>query len=797
MSFDGKILTIVGLVLVLLILPLWGACGGDDDSTEPESVETEPTDKGTPAETEESEDSSNLPPKNPCLADSAYALAHGDSAQQDSTEIAGPVGPTQTLDPLQINYAPIGPAHFGLQISSPYPDGRRVIWSNGGDRIAKLDHDTFDVLATYELPDKKIWTYHEAEEAIDKFETLRGQEAFTHAIQVSAAALTDLSGVYALLDRDHNLYVGNPAAITVYTDEIAGDPDSEIAVKQVWPLPEEVTGLLIGMNMTYDGRLILVTEHGYVMAVSRDFSEYDVIKLRHSEGAKEYTEAMFEAHGKGYGWVRNSYAIDDQGGIYIVSAEHLHKIIWTGDEFSIDESDGAWSEPLINEIGIGSGSGVSLMGFGDEDQFVVITDGAKVMNLLLFWREDIPDDWERLPGMSSRRIAGMQPVNMGDPDLAEVQSEQSVVVAGYGAVMVNNAPASIPEWFTADGGQATMLLVGYLGTDPAYTPYGVQKFTWDSEARELKEAWVNSEVSCGNGVPYVSYSSNMMYLVGVRDGKWTLEALDWTSGKSAFHWVVGGERYNSFYSGVQIDHDGRIIYGTSFGKVRLENIPTRTELPTPPPIPTVIPESTDESIPAAQGPRWTYNVTYAGETAIWTEQVSREEPIDGVDTYVIETFYSDTPLRRVYAAQLNGYADLKLVNQTTWRSKQELEPVLKEQDTKAMGVLDVTATITNTYDGTFGAALSEGKVWTYEQNSVATMGDPRSSSWTAEVTGIEEITVPTGTFNCHKVEHVAEDMTRTEWWDIDGEFLVPVKVISEGNYEFVETQELTSYTYED
>ena len=37
-------------------------------------------------------DGPNLPPKNPYLADSAYAMSHGDSAQQDSTGIPGPTG---------------------------------------------------------------------------------------------------------------------------------------------------------------------------------------------------------------------------------------------------------------------------------------------------------------------------------------------------------------------------------------------------------------------------------------------------------------------------------------------------------------------------------------------------------------------------------------------------------------------------------------------------------------------------------------------------------------------------------
>jgi hypothetical protein len=78
------------------------------------------------------------------------------------------------------------------------------------------------------------------------------------------------------------------------------------------------------------------------------------------------------------------------------------------------------------------------MGFGDEDQFVVMPDGENLMNVVLFWRNGIPQDWQPVEGAPDRRIAGMLPANMGDPQLAALQSEQSVIVAGYGALVVNN-----------------------------------------------------------------------------------------------------------------------------------------------------------------------------------------------------------------------------------------------------------------------------------------------------------------------------------------------------------------------
>jgi len=38
----------------------------------------------------------------------------------------------------------------------------------------------------------------------------------------------------------------------------------------------------------------------------------------------------------GKGWVRNAFTIDEQGGIYIASRDHMHKVVWTGGNLSTD-----------------------------------------------------------------------------------------------------------------------------------------------------------------------------------------------------------------------------------------------------------------------------------------------------------------------------------------------------------------------------------------------------------------------------------------------------------------------------
>jgi hypothetical protein len=196
----------------------------------------------------------------------------------------------------------------------------------------------------------------------------------------------------------------------------------------------------------------------------------------------------------------------------------------------------------------------------------VITDGENLLNVVLFWRNDIPTDWKQLKDAPDRRIAGMLPADMGDPELAALQSEQSVIVKGYGALVVNNTPRNIP-WYLPE--RASTLMISMAGSHPEYQPYGVQKFVWNPARQRLENGWVNTDISSPSSVPMASMESDRVYLIGARDNQWTLEALDWATGESEFYYVIGGQRYNVLFSGTLLDEDGRIHYGTPWGRVRL------------------------------------------------------------------------------------------------------------------------------------------------------------------------------------------------------------------------------------
>lgn len=154
---------------------------------------------------------------------------------------------------------------------------------------------------------------------------------------------------------------------------------------------------------------------------------------------------------------------------------------------SVDPANGAWTAEYRNGTVEGSGATPSLMGFGDEDRFVAITDGDIRMNVTLLWRDDIPQNWQQLDGTPSRRIAGQAPADMGDLNAQAIQSEQTVIVAGYGALVVNNTPRNTP-FFMPKKGVGRVATIGPLGSNPKFQPYGVQKFEWNPDKRRLEKA---------------------------------------------------------------------------------------------------------------------------------------------------------------------------------------------------------------------------------------------------------------------------------------------------------------------
>lgn len=463
-------------------------------------------------------------PTNIFLADSHWPISHANPYAQAST--AQP-GPTKTSEDYKYGFKEGAPGMITMVISGPYGDGSRVVWGADVTSITKFK-DTGDRL-----------------QIIDRYEK---QNLVISELLSSSA----ISGAYTFVDANHQFYVPQRQVINVFGDAIVGDPNSPIVLLRTYELPIHLlidpNELIVGLNMLYDGHLVYVTQNGLVGVINREFSSATYFQLPNEDV------------------ISNSIAVDEEGGIYIVSSKKMYRVQWTGSALTLEENEGGWSaEYEIGSdvggvrLGAGSGSTPSLMGTGDEDKFVVITDGQDLMHIVLFWRDEIPSNWAQIPGTKSRRIAAQVPITFGNEDAKLSLSEQSVCVNGYGALVVNNLLASPTGNFIGD------LLVG---GDPINAPYGAEKFTWHSDNRTFTTSWVNNAVSFPSGIPCMSSATNMMYCIGQDAGIWNFTGLDWTTGalrfKKSFSPLI---RYNSAYAATEISLNNGLYSGTILGSV--------------------------------------------------------------------------------------------------------------------------------------------------------------------------------------------------------------------------------------
>ena len=492
-------------------------------------------------------------------------IIHCNTWQTGALPLKGPEAPSQQIDATTLDHLWSSPIAGGI-LDTTYSDGRRIFWVPQVDRIMKLELDengNFAKVAELPLEPKKFprRSPEEMRAIVAKLDEaqLGSEEYDALAQEWMDYQLEGLRAYYALVNDQGILYVGNRSSIIAYTDAERGNPESGIvkAGQFVFEKLKLQLGLkmplviMIGINVTPDGHLIAVTIDGTIIAIAPDLGEGHYYNL---EGEQ----------------IWNSVAIDDDGGIYVAGTKRMHKLIWTGNGFSNREEDGAWSlDYAIGDLDAslraerGTGTTPALMGGeGDKDQFVVVADAADVNNLMFLWRDDIPDDWEQLPGTNSRRIAGILPVDFGDPDLRNSYSENSATIFEYGAVLGNNQVKT---------DEAMRMPVQLKMKDPARTPYGVQKFQWNAASRELEVAWTRADVSSPNSTPVVAMENRQLHVVGLKDGKWVMEVLDWDTGATKAIYSLGeSERFNPIMLALQILPGGDPIYASFGGIIHLK-----------------------------------------------------------------------------------------------------------------------------------------------------------------------------------------------------------------------------------
>ncbi|MDX6643959.1 MAG: hypothetical protein QOD76_1921, partial [Solirubrobacteraceae bacterium] len=475
---------------------------------------------------------------NPYLASSAWSTPHRASYAQDSVPFAGP----EPGDGVRYEHRSYPDIPVIVQVSEPYPDGKRVLWFSttsapDAQRVYKADYDTLAPIASWDV-------------------TREGG---------SPAGIPNTSGVYNVLVRGDHFVTLRARSIQVYGDAQPRVRTSDIKLLKRLTVPDSAfcrsDDRIIGLTVLFTGELAFATVNGVIGVVPLDLGRMDAAHLvTHSLNGARCADpnAAIER-------ISNSLAADEDGGIYPVTDHAQYRIDFAGGRLAqawrAEYETGGGSGGA--RLDAGSGSTPTVMGTDPrDDKFVVITDGAPVANLTLFWRGAIPPDWPGLPGRD-RRIACVAPQNFGDPAAKSTISEQSVVVRGYASYVVNNALGLDAAYgLLPDALRPASAAIIPPGTEP----HGMQRTDWDPRSRTCRSVWANRRVSIPNGVPSASAASGMVYGMGYRDGMWGLEGLDAATGADRL-WVpaTASPEDNSFFAQTTPMPDGSIITGTFLG----------------------------------------------------------------------------------------------------------------------------------------------------------------------------------------------------------------------------------------
>lgn len=507
----------------------------------------------------------NGPTPNPYLASKLYAITHFDSSASDSTPYGAPHG----IFVVKPGKEPIcygGPLNI-LTLASTDP---RYMWQVGTDRVSYVYQkgDQWITVARYQALSKGTGgTYAKIPDA--NLEEFGRSSAVGMDPNSMDSYMTSLfgpnyinrfgNGTYTMVDNRNVLY--SMYAGTLYGFKLKDPNRPEAGITVRYKLPNVISTIqgtaaasIIGLSMTYDGHIIITFSNG-IAVIDRNLTLST--KCFYPFGASEF--------------VTNSLCVDPNNGIYVASNLVMRKLVWTGTAISSQASDGAWSctydnsgaelPPLV-KYGNGTGSTPTLMGFGDDpDKLVVITDGAKQMKLVAFWRDAIPAGF-------TDRIAGTIQVTCGFKTMPEwIQTEQSTVVRGYGAFVVNNIPDSVDPALKAANKWVQVALMG-----PAYpTSYGCERFQWNTSTHSWSSVWGRPDVSSTSMVPIHSQAGNMAVINGYRpDGGWEVLGMDWDTGRTV-HWTIFGHNNfgNGAYALLQFLKNGDLLFNSIVGPIRV------------------------------------------------------------------------------------------------------------------------------------------------------------------------------------------------------------------------------------
>lgn len=511
------------------------------------------------------------PERNPFLSADIYGVTHINPAKQNSIPYRVP------LKSQHIDLDALVPVWGGPVNNATYASATPgYFWSVSTDRIALIDArgKNWKMVADIDLPGAQRRSVEALKRIAEySYKNMAGAEEHLKSILGDAPGSIMPAGIYALVSNDDLVYANAGTIVSAIGRSDPNDVskglkvvaqfDTATIIPPTSVFGEEPKVGLVGMNMTYDGHIVIGALNG-IAVVDRAL-----------------TKGHFQSFDDDNQMATNSLAVDTDGGIFVATGSKkprmpgvMHKFVWTGSTISKDAKDGAWKAqydggdwPPAIKAGTGTGSTPTLMGFGaDDDKLVLITDGSNRMKLVAFWRNDIPADARKVEGALSPRIADQKPVSAGISEQRPwVQSEQTIIVSGQGAFVVNN--------LIEEGHPDRIIDVMTVG--PVHRPpSGVEKIVWNETENRFYSAWARGDVVSVSMVPLASSGANAVFVNGFseKDG-WEVTGLDWENGTTVSRTIFGhNNKGNGTYAILQFLEDGDMLFNSVIGpyRIRLE-----------------------------------------------------------------------------------------------------------------------------------------------------------------------------------------------------------------------------------
>jgi len=462
-------------------------------------------------------------PQNPWMSPNPGSNAHNDSYMSDTYLLPGPLGKSPqvrsawlaTLQGDPRFYPPADPVAIPVIITVDRAGNLvagvvkfRSAEGVGYVQLTLIDPVSLATLAKFDLPAEP-----------------RGASGFRPA------------GAYFYLDAQDRVVVGTAHRelwLVSHSRDASGkwsfahDPRDTFSLSTAIAADDQLEAVV----PDWAGRLWFTSKGGVV-----GFVDVTSREVRYSDQLKTRGERIV-----------NSHAVDEDGGVYIVSTQSMYR-------FDADDDGNpqvTWREPYDpgthvkeGQVDIGSGTTPTLMG----RDYVTITDnGQPRMHVLVF---------RRAKEVTSPRLACAQPVFQP----GNASNENSLIATDRSIIVENNFGYKAAQKDTTHG---------------RTTKPGIARVDVD-ENGDCRTVWTNETISIPSLISKMSLANGLIYTYTKPKGPettdaWYFTAVDFHSGAVVYSRLAGtGILYNNHYAGAYLGPSGALYVGVLGGVVAMRD----------------------------------------------------------------------------------------------------------------------------------------------------------------------------------------------------------------------------------